>query len=372
MGAQTMMALDNGSRRIGISSSRSKRNEPEMGTCRTFTGLSLALLSLSACNGEPTGPVEIPPTEWEISLELPADRVTALAVTPDERVYAGTTRALYRLSTDLETWELLDTSRVPIIALAAPNIDWVYALGRLSGSVYRWRPSDGIVELRTPLTDSVRQPSHGVRVHFPLFELWAKDSTELFAVGNFGAILHLKGEAFSIEHNPLVSFGDSSETFPRSIIWDVAGHNADVFAVGRLDILERHNGQWKLLSPPEEFEGPVENVKCAFLSVAPRNRELIVGGGETTCLYTRTGDTWRSPRFVPGTSGNARGGARQPDGSSVFWTGHAVLTVDSSGRLTTYSLPAFQMISSAVIASDEIYVGGLYNGRGTVIRFRHR
>lgn len=329
----------------------------------------LCVAALWGCTSSSTGPVRISVQESEVLLDLPGDIVTDMTASPDGTIFVTTSRAIFEARPPDDTFRQIAETPHPLTSISAPSPDTIYGVEGRSPVLYLWSRDEGLYRIPSPLNDSVRVVEHGVPRGFWLFSVWAPSSRLAYAAGLDGVVLRAVDGVAQLESNPMIAMVDP-DTYPRAPIYGITGRGERVYAVGRIDLMERTENGWVLMDRPPEFAGPRERLPCGFFSAAVFADRLVVGGGERSCLYTRTDRGWSDPQTFGGYIGNLQGGRLQSNGMALFYAGSSIIAVAPSGQVAHYEITDFEMIRGVVATASHLYIAGRIDDRAVILRTR--
>jgi hypothetical protein len=244
------------------------------------------------------------------------------------------------------------------------------------GQIHRWTPTDGWHRVQTPVSDSVivdHDWIHGV----PIEALWARSDTDVYAAGWDGTVLHFDGATWTHEATPLMTEIGTDRTpgYSEGRILTIAGDDTSLYFSNGLAVYARTpSGRWQpVVTPPRESRR-----NCGFQGLGVASGILWVAGGEQPCLFRRAPDgrwTDLSARLAGFSQPGVRGGARQADGSILFWAGsygEGDIAVIQRENVRLLQFPELRWFNGAAVVGDYLYVVGMLGDTTVVGRVPHR
>jgi len=335
---------------------------------RSFGHMGMVIALTTACAGGGCRPEEVlnvdrPSTK--VVLNIPGSGFHELAASPDGGLFVAHAGGVDRLipSRSSEWRRIAEPEFVPI-AFYASSRDTVFALSQMSGEVHRWTAAGGFRTMRTPLSDSIAQSGH-MTTPIPLVGIWGRGSNDVYAVGNYGAVMHFDGRVWTLQPNPLVQHAFQSYA---AALWSVGGDRHRVYAAGTFDLIGTTGREWALVVPP------IGEVPHGWKVTAALGEGIFVAGRKRDTpglqAFHHADDEWVSlSESLRSVRGDIADGAAQADGSVLLWTHHVELIhVRPDYSVRVYTRLPLQTIIGAAVVADRLYVGGTRRGNAVVLQ----
>lgn len=305
--------------------------------------------------------VPVPSTQWEVLFRPATSSVFGMSAAPDGAIFAGGDGRVYRALPDdnYKTWNLIADEAIRLVDVFAFSRSSI-AVRTARNVIFLIETNSGWHVLATAIPDSVLQTPQGRAL---LFDLWGRSSSDVFAVGNLGTILHFDGQEWKRESNPIEALPMSDTTLSRTYIGGVGGTELRTFAAGEIS-LERVGGTWHPIDRAEAHLGGCKSRAISASHVTNNGQsQVLFGGGEVLtiapCLWSMTSGSLRLQTAQAHVGDALIHGKAQQDGSSLFWTyGGDVVEAVENQISHIYHLRKFDDFGGAVAVGGYLYFGG--------------
>lgn len=332
-----------------------------IGICVALVVVTLGTAATCVQSDVPVGP-----REWDVLLRLPNAVAFQIAASPDGSLFATGDGGLYRADPpSYRTWSRVAATGALVTRLYAPADTLVFALTRTCGTVYRWTPAAGWQTQATPLSDSTWQTVDAVNcIH--LLDLWGRSASDVYAVGQRGAILHFDGRSWGLEANPFVPAA-GADTVQDDVLWGVTvADGGAYYASGAGRALRRSpGGQWSLL---RTATGAALPAACGLNGVAAQ-----LGGGALfaygSCLSeVRDSVVMVRATRIPNLGTGIYAGQTQRDGSALFWSYEGAILDVRGGDMRVRRMAGIRAVGRVLALGSSLYVVGDQGSDGVVVR----
>ena len=323
---------------------------------RTIIRAALGATCLGACAESTTSALvrDIPRSRWRVLHREPGASAGAFAVSPDGRLYLGTTTGLYTASPGSGgAWERVATFEQYPIRFALPTDTSLFAITRGCSALFRWTRSTGLRPERTPIADSTWQV-HGSGLCFFMRDVALAATGEVIAVASPDVLMWKRASGWSVDSSPelLAALGEGRP----DALWAVSGSHDRTMVSGRVT-LEWTGGEWRRVRWPPA-DSAAERA-CLVQAIAVTPSTVHLAGGARACIL-QVGPSGAG--VLPARRlaiDNLYDGGVQADGSAMFWTAFdALVRLDDQGDVRTIRIPDLRPLRGAAWRPPVLLVAG--------------
>jgi hypothetical protein len=302
------------------------------------------------------------PDSWEVVYADPTGPMFQMTEAPDGTLFAAGRSGVFRsIDGSPGSWKRIGGESLGIVRLFALGGDTVFAVLSACGGLMKWSAVEGWSRLALDESGAGASTLNAVPCR-TLLDVWARSGRDIYVVGLGGYVAHYDGTRWMSER--IASATDS--ILADEVVWSVSGDTAAIYAAIGSHFARRSlaGARWTLLKL-----GGVESKSCAGTAVA-----AVDSGAFFADSYCLTFMDSSSIRVIEANRYDWRGelyrGARQVDGTALFWSYNGVVCEVRRSQVRMTHLVGIRAVGSVVRRGGYLYVSGTTNAGGLIVRVR--